>query len=93
MSKEDWEREREILKASADRIFTVSILLGQIVIWFLVSLLIYSEFILGESVQKNLLKMIIVGAIVIFLIWLSIFSLMRARKRLGNQKKDDGGDD
>jgi|GEM_PF-2556244 type VI protein secretion system component VasK len=94
MSKEDWEREREILKGMADRIFTVSILLGEVVIWLLVTLLVYSEFILGESISKNITKMIVVGVITGILIWLAAFMIIRARRRLRSEieNDEDGGD-
>lgn len=90
MSKADWDKEKEILKGSAEQIFTVSILLGEVVIWLLVSLLVYSEFILGESFFKNVVKMIVVGAITVFLIWLGAFLIIRARKRFQGRDEDDG---
>lgn len=90
MSKEDWDKEKEILKGSAEQIFTVSILLGEVVIWLLVSLLVYSEFILGESFSKNAVKMIVVGAIIAILIWLGVFLILKARKRLQERNEEDG---
>lgn len=90
MSKEDWDKEKEILKGSAEQIFTVSVLLGEVVIWLLVSLLVYSEFILGESFSKNAVKMIVVGAIIAILIWLGVFLILKARKRLQERNEEDG---
>lgn len=77
-------------KASADNIFITSVLLAQIVIWAFVALLIYSEFSLWRvSPSQNAIKMVIVGAITVFLVWLSVFLLRRGRTRYRRMNRDE----
>ncbi len=92
MSKEDWEKEKKILKGSANQIFTVSAIWGEIVIWLFIFLLVYSEFILSESFVKNLFKIIVVAGVTIFLIWLGVFLIVRSRKLLRRREIEDDDD-
>ncbi|MGC8589368.1 MAG: hypothetical protein ACP5UJ_03765 [Athalassotoga sp.] len=93
MSKEDWEKEKKVLKGSADQIFTVSAIWGEIIIWLFIFLLVYSEFILSESFSKNLIKILIVGGIIVFLTWLGVFLIVRSRKWLRKREIEDDRDD
>lgn len=90
MSKEDWEREKEILKGSSSQIFEVSAIWGEILIWMFLFLLAYSEIILFRSFEKNLLKIVIVGIIMVGLVYLGVFLIIRSRRHL---KKVIGEDD
>ncbi len=93
MSKEDWEREKKVLKGSASQIFTVSAIWGEILIWLFIFLLVYSEFILSESFSKNMFKIIVVAGIIAFLIWLGVFLIVRSRRYLRKQEMEDDGND
>ncbi len=76
------------VEIQADAIYIVSVLLAQVVIWLLVSLLVYSEFALWKMPpSQNLFKMIIVAIIVVSLVGLSIFLFKRGKKRISDVKE------
>ncbi len=91
MSKEDWEREKKILKGSSSQIFEVSAIWGEVLIWMFLFLLAYSEIILFGSFEKNLLKIVIVAVIMAGLVYLGIFLIIRSRRHLKKVMGD--GDD
>ncbi len=93
MSKEDWEREKKVLKGSASQIFTVSAIWGEIVIWLFIFLLVYSEFILSESFSKNMFKIIVVAGIIALLIWLGVFLILRSRRYIRKREMEDDRND
>ncbi len=91
MSKEDWEREKQILKGSSNQIFEVSAIWGEVLIWMFLFLLAYSEIILFKSFEKNLLKIVIVAVIMAGLVYLGVFLIIKARRHL--KKVIGDGDD
>lgn len=81
----------EDVEINADAVYVVSVLLAQIVIWLLVSLLIYSEFALWKmSVSQNAFKMIVVAVVIASLTGLSVFLFKRGKKRVSDLGKRDG---
>ncbi len=79
------------VEINARAIYVVSVLLAQIVIWLLVSLLVYSEFALWKmSISQNAFKMFVVAVVMVSLVWLSIFLFKRGKRRISDLNEKHG---
>ncbi len=77
------EEDKEELEREADMIYLTSLLMGQIVIWLLVGLLVYSGIRLSVlSFSANVTKIAIVFLITAGLVALSIFMIKKGQKRV-----------
>jgi predicted permease len=77
------DRDEEDFERQADTIYLTSLLMGQIVIWLLVGLLVYSSIRLSlQSFSENAVKIVIVLLITVALIFLSVFMVKKGKKRV-----------
>ncbi|WP_036221240.1 hypothetical protein [Mesoaciditoga lauensis] len=76
-------RDDEDFKRQADTIYLTSLMMGQIVIWLLVGLLVYSGIRLSvTSFAANWSKIVVVFVITASLIALSVFMIKKGQKRI-----------
>ncbi len=76
-------RDDEDFKRQADTIYLTSLMMGQIVIWLLVGLLVYSGIRLSViSFATNWSKIVVVFVITASLIALSVFMIKKGQKRI-----------
>ena len=77
------DKDEEDFERQADTIYLTSLLMGQIAIWLLVGLLVYSSIRLSlQSFSENAVKIAIVLLITVALIFLSVFMVKRGRRRM-----------